>query len=410
MWGRKSMNDTGMEKNCYVESIIYRISERMKEMIAEGVIADSRRILIYGLDVYSFAIRTVLENAGFQIDGYISDDRDLLVEHTRRAKAAKARYFNSSRDMIGMFSIEEKLHPFDERILIICASKECPVNMIESLGYRDGTHFFQVFDWEKDEFADATCGRQRITLKEIQGLAKDMLYMADRFCRQRGIRYWVCGGTLLGTVRHKGFIPWDDDVDIFMPWEDYKRFVGEFRPDGYYSVVSPDYVDRRDYHLLFSKIIDHRTVVREDSAIIRKIRPVSIDIFPLIGLPGEESDRISYFKRYQEMERMIWEDFYANDGDLDVFNKWYPSQKEFLERYDFDESAYVGVLATAYAEKDCTTKEVYQSTIRMPFEDIEVNAPAGYKEYLDNLYGKDWMIVPGEDKRGLPHSLEAYWI
>lgn len=399
-----------MDKNCYVESIIYRISGNIKKLIREGIITDDRKILIYGLDVCSFAVRTVLDNAGFKTDGYLSNDRDLLMEHSRRAKAAKARYFNSSRDVIGMFSPEERLVPFDEKILIISAAEECPVSLIESFGYRGGVNFFQVFDWTEDAFADVVRGKQKITLKEIQSLAKDMLWMTDRFCRERGIRYWVCGGTLLGTVRHKGFIPWDDDVDIFMPWEDYRRFIREFRQDGQFGIVSPEHVDRREYHLLFTKIMDKRTAVRETSGVIRKVRPVSIDIFPLIGLPEEKCERISYFKRYQELERTIWEDFYANDGDMDVFNKWYPRQKEFLEKYDFDGSSYVGVLATAYGERDCTTKAVYQSTVRMPFEDIEVNVPSGYKEYLDNLYGKDWMVIPGEDKRGLPHSLEAYWI
>ena len=79
-----------------------------------------------------------------------------------------------------------------------------------------------------------------------------------------------------------------------------------------------------------------------------------------------------------------------------------------MERYDFDTSAYVGVLGTVYGEKDCTHRNVYDKVMRMPFEDIEVNVAAGYKEYLDNLYGTDWMKLPDEDKRISHHNIQFY--
>ena len=81
-----------------------------------------------------------------------------------------------------------------------------------------------------------------------------------------------------------------------------------------------------------------------------------------------------------------------------------------MERYDFDHSDYVGVLGTVYKERDQTTRKVYESTIRMPFEDIEVNVPIGYREYLDNLYGKDWMELPDENKRISNHNVEIFWL
>ena len=95
---------------------------------------------------------------------------------------------------------------------------------------------------------------------------------------------------------------------------------------------------------------------------------------------------------------------------MGIYNRWYLAQEEFLRKYDFDKSDYVGVLATAYGEKDCTTRKVYDETLRMPFEDMEVNVPIGYKEYLDNLYGDDWMELPDESKRVSHHNMEAFWL
>ena len=80
-----------------------------------------------------------------------------------------------------------------------------------------------------------------------------------------------------------------------------------------------------------------------------------------------------------------------------------------MSKYDFDEASYVGVLGTAYGERDCTTRRVYNGTLRMPFEDIEVNVPVGFEEYLGNLYGSDWMTLPDESKRKTHHNISAYW-
>lgn len=398
-----------MEKY-YVESIIGEMAEEITRLMEQGVLSRDRTIVLYGLDTFSFAIRTILANLGFRVDSYISEDAGKVMRYKRYVKGISARYMNSARDLIGICSLEERLCPFDGQLLVISASQDDIGNRMEALAYRKNVNFFQVFDWTWDIFAQAVRGKRKMALKEIQNMEKEMLYYVDRFCTERKIRYWICGGTLLGAVRHKGFIPWDDDIDIFMPWNDYQRFLAEFPSDGEYGLISPGSLDRRKYYELFAKVTDERTVVRESLEFVRKIHPVSIDVFPLIGLPEDERKRLLFFEEYYEAEKKIWEDFYANNGDLGVYNKWYPVQEQFLGMFDFDASAYAGVLATGYKEKDCTVRRVYDRTLRMPFEDIEVNAAAGYTEYLDNLYGKDWMQVPGEDKRVSHHNMEAYWL
>lgn len=397
-------------ENYYIENIIGSIARKIKELIDDKIITEDKKIVLYGLDTFSFAMRTILANSGFQVDSYVSDDPELLTAYKRRVKAIRARYLNSSRDLIGIYAVEERLRNFDERILVLNASKECSKAKINELKYQDNENFFQTYDWEQDDFAQSMQGKRKMTLKEIQSVEKDILYLVDQFCTDRNIRYWVCGGTMLGTLRHKGFIPWDDDVDVFMPWEDYLVFLREFKcPEGY-SLIVPGACDRKNFFELFSKIADDRTMVREDCGFIRKVHPASIDVFPLIGLPDEGDERRLFFRQYYELEKLILEDYYANNGDLDVYNKWYPAQKEFLEKYDFDRSIYTGVLATRYMERDYTTQKVYESTLRMPFEDIEVNVPIGYQEYLDNLYGKGWMELPEENKRISHHNMEAYWL
>lgn len=399
-----------MEK-VYSESIIKGIANGISALIDKAIITNGTRIVLYGLDDFSFGMRTVLSNFGYPVDSYVSDDRASL-QRVRRSVKALSRYINSDRDIIRICNVEERLIPYDEDAVILIASKnyEDVKDRLEAMGYKEGENFYCVYDWQKDSFMDTVQGKRAITFHEMQEKEKRMLAFADDFCRARGIRYWVCGGTLLGTVRHKGFIPWDDDVDIFMPWKDYQRFVTEFDGNQEYNLMGPDTISRENYIRLYSKIIDKETIIREDGKVCRFIHPVAIDVFPLIGLPDDAEERKLYFADFIELERRILENFYALNGDLKVYDKWYPKQKEFLQKYDFDAQNYVGVLATAYGEKDCTTRSVYDETIRMPFEDIEVNVPVGYKEYLDNLYGKGWMELPDESKRGSRHNMVAYWL
>ena len=230
----------------------------------------------------------------------------------------------------------------------------------------------------------------------------------DGQCRKHGLRYWVCGGTLLGTIRHKGFIPWDDDIDIFLPWRDYQKLIEVFEETENYSMLGFGTSEVNEFPDPFAKVVDKRTLIDENIGTVRKVNPLFIDVFPLVGMPDDAEERSLFFAGYKELNRSIWQAFYASNGKTDVFPMWYEKQKAYLSRYDFDQSDYVGVLGTAYWEKDCTTRQVYEKTLRMPFEDMEVNVAAGYKEYLDHLYGSDWMQIPEESKRKTHHTVNAY--
>ena len=107
--------------------------DTIKKLAEEGVITADKKIVLYGLDTYSFAMRTILSNLGFQIDSYLSDEPELLLRFKRNLKSIRARYLKSSRDLIGICSLEERLQPFDSSVLIISSSKNCPKEKIENL-------------------------------------------------------------------------------------------------------------------------------------------------------------------------------------------------------------------------------------------------------------------------------------
>ena len=127
---------------------------------------------------------------------------------------------------------------------------------------------------------------RKLVRKEIKNYQISILKAIDSFCKDKNITYFLSGGTLLGAARHAGYIPWDDDLDLMMPREDYDRFTNEFKNE-YLKIYSLATVS--DCRFPFMKVYDKRTLVAEDSFKNEMVYGVFVDIFPLDKAPSKLS-------------------------------------------------------------------------------------------------------------------------
>lgn len=396
----------------YFYSILKQMDEQLAFLTEKGKINYSDKLAILGLDEHSFAVRTLLENRGYRVECYISEKEERRERVRRSVKYALSHYFNKTDSYIRIFSVDEWVREIDENWIILYASENCADEIEKIVNSTDISRdkIYCLYDWENAGYRKKTEKLKKIAMDELKAIEKDILFYFDQFCKKNNFRYWLSGGSMLGAIRHKGFIPWDDDIDVFMPDVDYERFLELFRESDKLMCQIVD--DENDVwgHYKFARLADKRTLLVEKYPFYNHFVGVNVEILPIVGLPKDKEERTAYIRRYEKINARRREVFFKCSGDMDEFRKICNAEQPSFEAYRFDDSEFVGVLGTGYYEKDCTTRLVYENTLRMPFEDIMVNIPQGYQEYLDNLYGKGWEEWPPEEKRTLAHNIEAYWL
>lgn len=262
--------------------------------------------------------------------------------------------------------------------------------------------------------------KREITMAELREIQLNILDKVHAFCIERGIRYSLGGGTLLGAVRHKGYIPWDDDIDIMMPRPDYERFLKEF--EGKFRNLRLQHLRNDDTYILpFAKVCDDRTVFIENE--ICKWG-VYIDVFPIDGLPSESrlegycqkmrKIRIAISwrsKKYKEVEKqkLLWLIKYILGKII------YPKRDHSIDRlellhnlYPFDDSVNAGAIVGRYVQKEMMNADVFKHYVELSFENRKYMAIADYDAYLTKHYG-NYMQLPPIEKRVLPHDAKAWW-
>ena len=251
-----------------------------------------------------------------------------------------------------------------------------------------------------------------------------LLDEVKRICKLHGLQYFAIAGTLLGAVRHKGAIPWDDDMDLGLMRPDYDKFLEIVKTELDERILLQDFDTDPHYGLPFAKLMLKDTVMVERSAADNSAKKgIYIDIFPFDNAPDSEvqqqnHDRKTYFlkrlllakqgyKVYQkgETKKKLVYTMLSCLGVVFSAKKVQSMLLKAITAYNGIDTKKVVNIGGAYGYRKETLEKVwFHDTVELPFENTTISAPAEYKEYLTYFYG-DYMTPPSENKRGDRHSI-----
>ena len=261
---------------------------------------------------------------------------------------------------------------------------------------------------------------EKINLEKQKEIQLEILKEIKNFCNNNNLRYFLSGGTLLGAIRHKGYIPWDDDIDIMMPREDYDKLLANFNEKCNDQLKVLSFINTDGYYYPFAKVVNIKTVLIEDNYREIKDLGIYVDIFPIDYLPDNEKETKKIMQKYKKLNKLIG--IYSVDVDKMTTNKLKliikklillliekgNNYKKILKKIDNIASEYKNTEKVACISGRYFESSYIEKSILVDFENEQYTIPVGYEEYLTKHYG-DYMQLPPEEKRVKQHENQVYW-
>ena len=264
---------------------------------------------------------------------------------------------------------------------------------------------------------------KNINIDELRKIQINILDNIDKFCKKNKINYWIDCGTLLGAVRHSGYIPWDDDIDIGMLREDYDKFLKLYNKDNTrYKLQALELQD--DYYFPFGKVVDTKTVLYEPDEETGIKGAVYVDVFVYDNAPDDDDkvqemyDKRDYYNKFRIAQ--LYPNLYDKSSCkkkimrffLNIYLKFFPKNyftKKCIDnskRYINENTKRVGNFTSA--KRMTGDKDIFSSFTLLTFEKKKYSAPIGYKKWLEAFYG-DYMKLPPKEKQVSLHKFKAYY-
>ena len=266
---------------------------------------------------------------------------------------------------------------------------------------------------------------REMTVKDIQMVSLDIMKDIHDFCVENSIKYSLQGGTLLGAIRHHGFIPWDDDIDIVMPRLDYERFCKTYKSKKGYQLVSRH---NNESYVIFARICEmEKTLVKCEVPWTNISTGVFVDIFPLDGAEDDyemAAARMTQIKElFQKSLRvrgrfLKWADVHGVKEKMKLIAKrivyqhskvFEEYEKRCLEIPYGSTNHYCNIAYLEYGMKEYHRTAVLEECVLHQFEDSQFYIMKGYDEALHEKFG-DYMKLPPVEQRVTKHSVyKHYW-
>lgn len=263
-----------------------------------------------------------------------------------------------------------------------------------------------------------------VELDELRQIQLSILEVIDEFCAKNNIVYYLTGGTLIGAIRHEGYIPWDDDIDISMFRSDYERFVNSFNEySDKYQVFTAENCDW--YPFPFAKVSDMDTLLIEEYDKFEKYDiGINVDVFPIDDCPSNPLELNFLMKRIKILRKMLAikllpiipkQAFYKNVilsiGKILCkrisLNEIALRINDLAKRYNSIQMEKCGIIVWGYGQREIVNKSIFRKTCYVKFEEKNFPAPIGYHGWLTSVYG-DYMELPPREKQRSHHEFKAF--
>ena len=260
---------------------------------------------------------------------------------------------------------------------------------------------------------------ENINLRDLQLKSLEMGKYFVRFCQENGLLCYLCGGGAIGALRHKGFIPWDDDLDFFMPRNDYEKLIklwNEKADIKKYSLVKSD-CDLVDHNLFITIRDNETTAIKPYQKGINISHGVALDIIPLDGCPSNKLKRnfqiiwglvYSLFcaqvlpEKHGGLKKKVSKILLSIFSSPKIRYKIWKFAERKMTKYRIEDSQFITELCSGpYYMKKIYKKEWFVDNLYLDFEDTKMPIPIGYDGYLTTAFG-EYMKVPPKEKQ-IPH-------
>jgi lipopolysaccharide cholinephosphotransferase len=263
---------------------------------------------------------------------------------------------------------------------------------------------------------------ESVGIEDMRDIQFSILKKIDAFCKMHDLTYYLTHGTLIGAVRHQGFIPWDDDIDIAMPRKDYEKFVAEFT-DEKVSLYSLRTVSTCRYP--YTKAFDTQTQVFEGSFKHISEYGVNIDIFPYDYAPDDALRRKKLLRKVRFWQMVLKVKLSRVSSIMTLKQNLiiapgrillcFISASTLAKRIDRIARSLedvptgkMGNLVWGYGEREIIDTSDLLETKQMVFEEFNASVPVGYDKLLTSMYG-DYMALPPKENQITHHDFKAYW-
>ncbi len=268
--------------------------------------------------------------------------------------------------------------------------------------------------------------KHKLTSDEIKQYSLLILKDIKRVCSELDLTYYLDSGTLLGAVRHNGFIPWDDDIDVAMPRPDYEKFIREYNKHCNKRYKLKSIETNLNYGFPYAKIFDTTTILYENGRNAFGLG-LSVDVFTLDGYPSKIEEQkkhyenvLKVFSSYTRATSYAFSKYSLNPKRLLINIKIFLARlliqrtraKQVIDNaklYDFYQSKFAGLnVCIFYHPQNRWIPIESWLPIEHQFEDDVFNIPKGFDSVLKSYYGDDYMTPPPVEKRKSTHGLEIY--